>query len=184
MKRPIKSVSLDSLGVSAAYQNNALDTVERILEFIDRGSLVEGDAVDIEKLIRTSDELELEFADMGDLDASIRKSGNKYIITVNSKHSKKRQRFSMAHEYAHYQLHRSHLESLAEGEKIMHRSSARDSREYQANSLAADLLMPRSKFLSVAGRMNNSASRISDAFNVSLEAVRVRASQLNMVLDV
>lgn len=102
-----------------------------------------------------------------------------YRITINGKHARTRQRFTLAHELAHYVLHRS---LIGDGivDDAMYRSSRGNSVERQANSYAATILMPaplvREKFRagikSIAG--------MSDLFDVSPEVARIRMRELRL----
>lgn len=184
MKRPINSVKLEDFGIQPNVSPNALDTIDRIIQYCRELGFIDGDVTDIERLIRDNDELELVYRDLGHLDAAIEKvQENKYIISINSKHPVRRQRFSMAHEYAHYQLHRNHLESLASGEQILHRSADRDPREYQANRLAGEILMPADRFVESMIDLNLSASALAERFEVSLQATRMRAKEVGRLLN-
>lgn len=70
------------------------------------------------------------------------KETNKVVtIKVNRHDVKARQRFTLAHEIAHYLLHR-HLLSDGITDDILYRSSLSDVIEAQANRLAADIVMP------------------------------------------
>ena len=64
-----------------------------------------------------------------------------YVIRVNRHDVKERQRFTLAHEIAHFLLHKEFI-----GDKLtddaLYRSSLSDSLEYEANRLAADIIMP------------------------------------------
>jgi Zn-dependent peptidase ImmA (M78 family) len=80
------------------------------------------------------------------ISAMIRKDADRggssgFAIYVNSKHSRVRRRFSIAHEIAHFALHRSLI-----GDGItddgLYRSNLSSSVEVQANRMAADILMP------------------------------------------
>ncbi|MCW8336641.1 ImmA/IrrE family metallo-endopeptidase [Vibrio paucivorans] len=64
-----------------------------------------------------------------------------YVIRVNRHDVKARQRFTLAHEIAHFLLHK---DSIGDGivDDILYRSSLSDTMEAQANRLAADILMP------------------------------------------
>lgn len=72
------------------------------------------------------------------------------VIVVNAGHHTNRRRFTIAHELAHHILHRDYLTNNVHVDKIvLHRdpSSAdgSDLKEIQANSFAAELLMPESE---------------------------------------
>ncbi|OFW88501.1 MAG: hypothetical protein A3J37_07385 [Alphaproteobacteria bacterium RIFCSPHIGHO2_12_FULL_45_9] len=64
-----------------------------------------------------------------------------FIIRVNRHEHKNRQRFTLAHELAHYFLHRSEIGSGIQ-DNVLYRSQLTDKREAEANRLAADILMP------------------------------------------
>jgi Zn-dependent peptidase ImmA (M78 family) len=66
-----------------------------------------------------------------------------FIIRINRHEAKHRQRFTLAHELAHYLLHRDKI--VAEGgwsENVLLRSGQPASIEYEANRLASDLVIP------------------------------------------
>ncbi|NVO75041.1 ImmA/IrrE family metallo-endopeptidase [Photobacterium damselae subsp. damselae] len=67
---------------------------------------------------------------------------NEIIIKVNRHDVKARQRYTLAHEIAHFLLHR-HL--LGEGirDDVLYRSQQSSTVEQEANRLAADILMPK-----------------------------------------
>lgn len=67
------------------------------------------------------------------------KSG--FIIRVNRDEAKTRQRFTIAHEIAHFLLHR-HLIKDGLSDDVLYRSTLSNRLEAEANRLAADLLMP------------------------------------------
>jgi IrrE N-terminal-like domain len=67
------------------------------------------------------------------------KSG--FVIRVNRDEAKTRQRFTIAHEIAHFLLHR-HLIKDGLSDDVLYRSSLSNRLEAEANRLAADLLMP------------------------------------------
>ena len=70
------------------------------------------------------------------------------IIGINSLHHPNRQRFTIAHELAHVELHRDQLEGTVHVDKgslrrDMLSAAGTDSTEMEANAFAAELLMPR-----------------------------------------
>ena len=177
-KRPINrpAPSLPDLEV------DALDTTERVLQYCVRHGLIDGVELDIERLIERNPYLTLKKKPLPDgIDAYIRETQpNHFEIGVNAKHSRTRQRFSMAHEFAHYQLHRENLNGLAEGERILHRSDERNHLEYQANEFAASMLMPEELFRSEVRKMHGDVAELAKRFGVSPLALRYRAKNLGM----
>jgi predicted transcriptional regulator len=177
--RPIDLTLLGTLTLGNEIDATALDTPERILEYFRNRNFIGNGCTSIEGAIQENPELELAYEDLGDADAYIMKiSDNRFRIAVNSRHHKNRQRFSMAHEYAHYQLHRSQIGSKPEGERILYRNGERNQIEYQANKVAGEILMPEREFIVCINSSAGDVRTIANFFAVSPEAVRVRASQL------
>src|SRR5262249_31951059 len=65
-----------------------------------------------------------------------------FSIGVNAQHSFVRQRFTVAHEIAHFILHRQKLEGGDLVDDAMYRSGLSTREETAANRFAADILMP------------------------------------------
>lgn len=184
--RPIDLTLIDEADVltsTATVDQSALalDTPERIVAFCRSTGLINGAETDIETLIRRTPNLELDFADISPNDAYIEKVDNEnYKIVINSRHPRTRQRFSMAHEYVHFQMHRSEIEKMPKGEMIMHRNDERNRIEYQANRYAGFILMPEDTFRSVSSTENGKVEAIASRFGVSSLAVRFRARDLGI----
>lgn len=178
--RPIDTKFFNASG-SQSLDVKALDTPERILAYCREKGFINGSSTDIQKLIKDNSELQLDFEDLGEFDAYIEKleTGN-FRIVINIRHPKKRQTFSMAHEYVHYQVHRKEIETMAHGEKILHRSEERNRIEYQANQYAAEILMPETEFRQIVRAKNGEVSKIAECFDVSQLAVRYRAKSLEI----
>ena len=176
--RPIDDSIYDN-AVSVGLEPSALDTPERIIEYCRQAGYVEGFSTDIRKLIEDTPGLSLSFEDLGENDAYIKKiNDNCFHIAINSKHPPVRQKFSMAHEYIHFQFHRDSIDSMPEGEKILHRNEERDWKEYQANKAAAEILMPYDYFVEIVRQNGGDISRIASSFGVSTLSVRFRAKEL------
>lgn len=179
-KRPIDT-KLYRADEEQSFDATALDTPERVLAFCHDHGFLDGDATDIRRLIESNPALSLHFEDIGGYDAYIEKvKDDRYRIVINRKHSQTRQRFSMAHEYAHYQVHRDEIEKMPHGERILHRSEERDNIEYQASQYAAEILMPELAFTQIARAKNGDISEIAKEFHVSPLAVRYRAKSLRI----
>lgn len=135
--------------------------------------------IDLNKIIADNKILlkETEF-DNVDVSGALRKINGQYVILINKKHSKTRQNFTIAHELAHYFLHK---DLCNEFEDItFFRGVTSDSIELQANIFAGELLMPANEFLRVLKQGTDTIQELAHYFGVSTLAIRVRAKQLNL----
>jgi Zn-dependent peptidase ImmA (M78 family) len=116
----------------------------------------------------------------------ISRDGNGYVIRINRNEARERQRFTIAHELAHYFLHRDYIDRQPDGitDNVLYRSGAPEAIEYEANRLAADLVMPMDL---VQQRLNDefggvvtdaTIEGLADAFEVSKAAMEIRLSTL------
>lgn len=107
---------------------------------------------------------------------------DKFVITVNSNHSRTRQRFTIAHEIAHYVLHRDLI-----GDGIIDNALYRDDRigdirERQANRYAATLLMPKTLVLKAWDDGITDYQSLAKTFKVSPAVAEIRWRELGCVL--
>lgn len=67
-----------------------------------------------------------------------------YVIRVNRHEARERQRFTIAHELAHFFLHKPVIDRSPDGIKdnVLYRSGEPERIEFEANRLAADIVMP------------------------------------------
>ena len=101
-----------------------------------------------------------------------------FRIRVNRHEAQTRQRFTIAHEVAHYLLHREFIGDGIE-DSILYRSTLSDTREAEANRLGAQLLMPEKSVLRVlrelGGRATPEIARImAERYDVSEAAMSIR----------
>ena len=123
-----------------------------------------------------------------DISGSIRRTGEAgYKIAVNVHHHFFRRRFTIAHELAHFILHR---EQIGDGitEDLMLRSEQMSiEAEWEANSLAAAILMPRKLMKAVALRMDLDSrfivEAVSDFCKVSIPAAHIRLGSSYLLRD-
>jgi Zn-dependent peptidase ImmA (M78 family) len=75
------------------------------------------------------------------ISGEIKETDGVVVIRVNRHDTKERQRFTIAHEIAHFLLHR---DRIGDGitDDVLSRSKLSDLLEIQANKLAADIIMP------------------------------------------
>ncbi|MCJ8143841.1 ImmA/IrrE family metallo-endopeptidase [Ancylobacter sp. A5.8] len=101
-----------------------------------------------------------------------------YTIRVNRHDSEGRQRFTVAHEIAHYLLHRDKI-GAGLTDDALYRSKLTNFLEIEANQLAADILMPtqfvRKYESSLSGFSSDEKIAImAREFGVSEPAMKIR----------
>ena len=109
-----------------------------------------------------------------DLSGLIKKGETgQYEIYFNADHSEQRQRFTVAHELAHFILHRP---LIGDGlvDDAMYRSGLSNGVESEANALAADILMPRALVMELRKKPEHTAYTLAEKFNVSQSAMDIR----------
>lgn len=96
-----------------------------------------------------------------------------YAIYVNQNHHVNRRRFTTAHEIAHFVLHEQLIgDGIADDG--LYRSRLSNSMEWEANKMAADILMPWHLLNPVITRGVTSASHLARIFQVSESAMSIR----------
>ncbi len=117
----------------------------------------------------------------------ISKEDGQYIIRVNRFEKRERQRFTIAHEIAHFLLHRDIIDQSKDGitDSVLYRSGESLSIEFEANRLAADIIMPlgaiQEKKKEIFGEHpvnEEMIEHLAEIFEVSKPAMEVRLSQL------
>ncbi|MBS1037766.1 ImmA/IrrE family metallo-endopeptidase [Gluconobacter cerinus] len=101
-----------------------------------------------------------------------------FIIRINKHEPQKRQRFTAAHELAHYLLHRDHIGAGLE-DGVLFRSNNTDRIEAEANRLAADILIPNDLLERAVEDarslgIENLAEYVSECFDVSEAVARIK----------
>lgn len=116
---------------------------------------------------------------------NIDKYNAKKIIIVNSNHSNRRNRFTVAHELGHFIMHKNE-------EIFAHRETGEnDCEEINANSFASALLMPKKAVNNLVKSIKEEfwgevpeyylISQVADTFNVSEAAAEVRLRKLKEI---
>jgi Zn-dependent peptidase ImmA (M78 family) len=107
------------------------------------------------------------------------------VITVNNTHPTTRQRFTMAHEIAHFVLHRDII-----GNGVTDNASYRKEGDYglaqkyesEANNFAAEIIMPE-ELVKDYWNKNPNISEFAEAFLVSKNAAKIRLKYLGYNFD-
>jgi Zn-dependent peptidase ImmA (M78 family) len=96
-----------------------------------------------------------------------------FSIIVRKGDSSVRKRFTVAHEIAHFILHREQAEKGITDDE-MYRSGLSTREEVEANKLAADILMPYSLISSLVAKGYKSVSELASQLGVSKTAMSIR----------
>lgn len=96
-----------------------------------------------------------------------------YAIFVNTKHPVARRRFTIAHEIAHFILHRS-LIGDGISDDALYRSGLGNKIESAANKYAANILMPMDLIYEAILDGDDTIEKLADHFQVSRSAVAAR----------
>jgi hypothetical protein len=100
-----------------------------------------------------------------------------FVIRVNRHDAPARQRFTVAHELAHFLLHRNMIGRGIEDD-VLYRSELSDHIEAEANRLAADILMPQDQvqqaYRAACGSHPDVVGMLSEKFGVSESAMKIR----------
>ena len=75
------------------------------------------------------------------ISGEIKSEGGVFVIRVNRHDVKARQRYTLAHEIAHFLLHKDYIVDGI-SDDVLYRSSLSNNLEVEANRLGADLIMP------------------------------------------
>lgn len=115
-----------------------------------------------------------------DLSGYIEKQHNDWAIGVNKYQSPRRQRFTLAHEYAHYLYDKDMLDREKKHyDNVLFRSGTEQMPpERTANEFAASLLMPETTFKELITKGIKTIDGLAESFNVSVAAVIYRAHKL------
>jgi predicted transcriptional regulator len=96
-----------------------------------------------------------------------------YSIVVNANEAFVRRRFTVAHEIAHFLLHRNLIREGVEDDTF-YRSKLSSALETQANALAANILMPYVLINQAIAQGINTVAALATLFQVSQDAMKVR----------
>jgi Zn-dependent peptidase ImmA (M78 family) len=117
----------------------------------------------------------------GSISGEIRETDGITTIKVNRHDIKERQRFTIAHEIAHFLLHR---DRIAGGitDDVLYRSRLSDELEREANRLAADIIMPINLIqhaLQEHGelKLDDRYKKVAEQAEVSVAALKIRAGK-------
>lgn len=160
-----------------------LSDVGKIRDLAMKYGLYDGDVLDIEQLIQEISNqspnapISIQKIPMDNyLSGSLNYKDGVWIMSVNSKQHVRRQRFTLAHELAHYILHREKNTEFQDS--TFFRGNKMDSLEYMANDFAAALLMPDRKVVEHIKDGVRNLGELAAMFNVSAAAMKYKVEKL------
>jgi Zn-dependent peptidase ImmA (M78 family) len=130
-----------------------------------------------------------------DVSGMLFRDGANAVIGVNATHAKTRQRFTIAHEIGHLDLHEGRPMFVDRTVRIDRRdanaSLGLDPEEIEANSFAAALLMPEDMVLTAVTQSSTHLGaagteeiirRLANRFDVSPQAMEYRLANLGLLV--
>jgi Zn-dependent peptidase ImmA (M78 family) len=171
---------------ASAEEKGVVMSIEQTVEDLLRKCRITKPPVPVEKIAEQY-RLDIRLAPYeGDLSGALVRTDDETFIGVNSNHHPNRQRFTVAHELAHFFLHkgmRLHIDkNIWVNWRDDQSSKAVQWQEIQANQFAAELLMPTAflkKDLNRIGRVNEHLVQIlARKYRVSSQAMDIRLNNL------
>lgn len=115
------------------------------------------------------------------ISGQIAKTPDGYEIKINRHESRQRQRFTLAHELAHFLLHRDIIDRLGGTltDNVLYRSGASESIEFEANRLASQIVMPEPALQAAYSQYGKNITEsmvelLAEQFGVSKAAMEIR----------
>lgn len=133
--------------------------------------------VDVEEIAKALGLAIIREAMDDDISGFLEKRLSGWVLGVNAYHHPLRQRFTIAHEVAHFVLHRGQ-QTQFEDQTFARRSSSRNPMEREADAFAAELLMPEDQVRSAIRNGNRSLNDLASEFGVSSLAMKYRLQAL------
>ena len=126
----------------------------------------------------------------GDISGMLFRDEGRKVIGVNSRHAPTRQRFTVAHEVGHLEMHKGQRVFIDRFVRVNMRDGQTNLEERQANAFAAELLMPRALVPDETERLlarhrdvtqPELVSTLAQRFQVSPAAMQYRLMNLGML---
>lgn len=137
---------------------------------------------DIYGYVDTFDNIEVINDDLSaEISGLIEYSNGGFIIAINKYHSYERRRFTLAHEFAHYAVHKDYIIKNKKIEDVALFKDRKSDIEKEANDFASKLLIPKDEFLGVVKSGKTRLGDLAEYFGVTAAAVKYRARGLNLI---
>lgn len=127
--------------------------------------------------------LQIVYEQMADeMSGYLENRGGQWVVGVNALHAGVRQRFTIAHEIAHYVLHRKQQGTFRDV-IFMRRSSNATTMEREADTFAAELLMPENQLVQDIRSGMVNVMMLAAKYNVSALAMKYRLQNLGYTVS-
>ena len=137
---------------------------------------------DIYAYVSTFDNIEIINDDLGGGVCGIIEYVNSdFVIAINKYHSYERRRFTLAHEFAHYAMHKEYIIKNKRITDIAFFREKKSEMENEANEFASKLLMPKDEFIEAIKSGKKRLGDLAEHFCVTATAVKYRAYKLNLI---
>lgn len=130
--------------------------------------------------------MSVDFKNDGSANIVYNNDSEQFIIYVNSKQKKERQRFSIAHEIAHYLLHKNEIKEKGKVDRIGYDSLSNE-QEREADKLAAQILIPENTIKKKLSELrhqeneiikSNTVIELASYFKVSIAVIAIKLREL------
>ena len=154
--------------VKNSSQEVAADIIRNKPEYVKNSTF------DIFSYVKSLSDVELKIEPLcDDISGYIEKVGDKFVIVVNSLQSPLRQRFTLAHEFGHYSLHKADLEGKHQDTVLF-----RDADEFKEGKTYE---IPKESFEDAIKSGKNTPKQLSNLFQVTEKAILYRAYKLGII---
>ena len=174
---------------SSPISNEKLKKLEKQAENLVRKAGITKIPVPVEAVAKYLN-IKVDEADLGeDCSGILIRDGDSAVIGVHADHHEHRQRFTIAHEIAHYKLHRgeAYIEHLHIDLRAKDFGSGTQQEEDEANRFAGALLMPADQVRKAFAEQRVDPSRddeipeMAKRFKVSVQAMTKRLMHLDLI---
>ncbi len=123
------------------------------------------------------------------ISGALRVEGKKGTILINRGHSPERKNFTLAHEYAHFVLHRENINTHVDENLFFRDDNVKNKREIEANQFAAEILMPTFMIINEIKKYQKNIQfnidifciNLAKKFNVSYQAMLIKLQEVGFI---
>lgn len=178
--RPRKQNTMPSFPLDQASGAKSIRNPTQLLQ-LTKDSGIETMPLDVISVATKLLGLRLQFKPLAEsISGCLKLIDGRWTVYINSDDHPKRQRFTLAHEIAHFVLHRDNVEYDFVDKEFFRSSSSQDRIEQEANNFAGAILIPKEELKRLVVDKNiRELDVLSDFFDTSAIAVKVRSDVIS-----